>query len=67
MRTSDREHRRRNTRSGTVDEMAHTPGFRTLHGYQAFLTTDVIVILKARNLSLVAVCVLLETFDSIFN
>jgi hypothetical protein len=47
-----------------VEKAAHAPSLCTLSRYQLHMTPDVIAMAQSRELGFVAVCVLLQTFDS---
>jgi hypothetical protein len=58
---------RRNARSGAIEKTAHPQGLRSLHSYQAPLSADVIIVVKMREQSFIAVCIPLQAFDAFFD
>jgi hypothetical protein len=50
-----------------IEEVAHAPSLRALHGHQAHMTADMIAMAKVRKLGFVAVCIALKAFDAFFN
>jgi hypothetical protein len=63
----ERDHRGWNAGSGAIEEAPHAPGFRALYLYQALLAPNMISVVEMHNLSLVAGCVGLQTFDAFFD
>jgi hypothetical protein len=47
--------------------VAHSPGFRSLYGYQPLLSPDVIVVVEMRKLGFIVIGVLLQAIDALFD
>jgi hypothetical protein len=50
-----------------IDETPHAPGLRSLNGYQPHMTPNVIAMTQKRELRFVAVCIALQTFDTLLD